>query len=68
MRNKLNKNRRGFKSMTRIINKNQRLKEKFAWHLLSSDHKHLAIQQIESELFINYDTKPRNIEEQNDGC
>ncbi len=54
--------------MTRIINKNQRLKEKFAWHLLSSDHKHLAIQQIESELFINYDTKPRNIEEQNDGC
>ena len=62
MRDKLNKNRRGFKSMLRIINKNQRLKEKFSWHLLSTDHKQLAIQQIESELFINYDTNSRNIE------
>lgn len=68
MRNKLDKNRRGFKSITRMINKNQRLKEKLSWHLLSTDHKQLAIQQIESELFINYDDNSLNIEESNNGC
>ena len=53
--------------MTKIINKNQKLKEKLSWHLLSTDLKQLAIHQIESELFIDYDVKSKNIEVLNDG-
>ena len=67
MRNKLNKNRRGFKSMTKIINKNQSLKEKLSWHLLSTDYKQLAIQQIESELFISFHDNSNKMREMNNG-